>query len=232
MAVGPSGDLIGARAQARRWNGRKWTVAAAVNLPAAGNSLASVSCTSKRACTAVGSTSYLDQTLGYVDAPLIERWDGKTWSVQPALSPAGAASANLDGVSCTSSRVCTAVGRAIETIGGFSWTAVAIIERWNGSSWSLQDTMSVSPPGSTLFGVSCVPGTACVAVGDGPLGTVVQRWDGASWALQPSPNAHQPADSILFSVSCGSERACMAAGYSEIASSEGNVVVPLAERYA
>lgn len=38
------------------------------------------------------------------------------WSIQPTLNPAGAAGSNLDGASCTSPMVCTAVGESKKSV--------------------------------------------------------------------------------------------------------------------
>jgi hypothetical protein len=65
-----------------------------------------VSCTSPRACTAVG-----DYQKDHGDArPLAERWDGKRWRVQTTTRSAGVPFGVLSGVSCTSVSACTATG--------------------------------------------------------------------------------------------------------------------------
>jgi len=75
--------------------------------PASKNSaLTAVSCTSRRACVAVG---YFMNKSGRSFA-LVERWNGIRWSIQP--NPAGTHLSLLSGVSCTSARACTAVGSA------------------------------------------------------------------------------------------------------------------------
>jgi hypothetical protein len=67
---------------------------------------------------------------------------------------------------------------------------VTLAERWNGVSWSIQDTPALGF--SALSGVSCRSTTACTAVGSfingNTLVTLAARWDGASWSVQSTPN--------------------------------------------
>ena len=74
-----------------------------------------------------------------------------------------------------------------------------MVERWNGSRWSLQH-----PPGGMDSGVSCPSRTACMAIGSNS----VDRWDERRWLRVPTPNA-----SISFNaVSCSSKNSCMVVG--------------------
>jgi len=70
------------------------------------NSLASVSCASRRACIAVGGVSAGDIT---TSAALIEAWNGTRWSIVPGHI-AGKAATILYGVSCPSATMCMATG--------------------------------------------------------------------------------------------------------------------------
>jgi hypothetical protein len=76
---------------AEHWNGRRWAkrlvpTPAGTELGAL-NRIAGVSCASAAACTAAGSV-LVKATGGEVT--LAERWDGKTWSLQPTPAPAAA----------------------------------------------------------------------------------------------------------------------------------------------
>ena len=53
-------------------------------------------------CVAVG-------TVRSGSGMLAERWNGRSWAVMNLARPAGATSAGLTGVSCTSGLACTAV---------------------------------------------------------------------------------------------------------------------------
>ena len=69
------------------------------------NDLNAVSCTSSSNCLAVG---FFQDVKGQQDT-LAEQWDGTSWSFAPTPNPVGTL-ASLNGVSCSSPGVCTAVG--------------------------------------------------------------------------------------------------------------------------
>jgi hypothetical protein len=124
------------------------------------------------------------------------------------------ASGTFSGVSCPSTRACTAVG-ASSSAGG-----VTLAERWNGNSWSIQPTPNPSGgQNSGLVGVSCATATACTAVGrfTNSLGFGVpfaEQWDGTRWVVEPVPDlGSADSTSQLTGVSCVSADACMAVGY-------------------
>lgn len=96
-----------AQPMAMRWNGA-WSLDT-VPLPgsAVGGSFSGVQCTSGTHCTAVGYT----YTASSIPFSLTEAWDGTNWAVQTAANPAGATTAQLQGVACTSNVWCEAVGR-------------------------------------------------------------------------------------------------------------------------
>jgi hypothetical protein len=168
---------------------------------ATGNFLAAVSCSSPRACTAVGGHG-----TGQGDVPLAERWNGKRWALQPTPRLPGFFPV-LEGVSCPSSRECLAVG------GGFS---ASLAERWDGSRWSVQQTPSPTGTQIELTSVACPRPADCIAVGGyqdpgripHPLAL---RWDGHSWQLiraMPPP----PGIGVLAAVACSGPAACTAVG--------------------
>ena len=105
-AVGDYNKGTAELALAERWTGGKWSIQHTPK-PTGGTdiSLGGVSCTSKDACTAVGS--YYN---GTTDVALAERWTGAKWSIQHIPNPTAGTDINLDGVSCTSVSACTAAG--------------------------------------------------------------------------------------------------------------------------
>ncbi|MGO9792883.1 MAG: hypothetical protein ACLP8S_26205 [Solirubrobacteraceae bacterium] len=216
MAVGSSsGGSSGAQtALALYWTGGAWTPEP-VPVPAGAESsvLSGVSCTTPRACMAVGD--YVDST--GTQTPLSEVWNGNAWAQQAVAGPIPG---TFSRVSCSAAAACTAIG------GGW-------VERWNGSSWSVQTLEIPAPPAgkwlivaAELFGVSCANASQCTTVGHlagtycittephcdclhDPCRTVsetlVQGWNGSSWSIEPAPSGN------WSSVSCTST-ACTAAG--------------------
>ena len=211
-----------------------------------GTGLAAVSCTSGRACTAVGSSfSNCGQCLSVNS--FAETWDGTKWSpsvrgLAEAKADREGGTPSLTGVSCATPDACTAIGPARD---GFSGILVTFASRWNGNSWRRQRTVS-APGGSrreggTLHGVSCSAPTACIAVGafdvlppGGQLNsTLAERWNGARWSVLPTPRPPDDAGTIeytagLNAVSCTSPRSCIAVG--SFADASG-FQVPLAEHW-
>jgi hypothetical protein len=190
------------------------------------NELSAISCTSGRACTAVGSHAASLSSPGFT---LAERWNGTRWRIQPTMLPTGAKSAGLSGVSCPSATACTAVG---STPGKAPDTSVSLAEAWNGTRWRVQ--AAPAPKGSTssaLFGVSCTSPDACTAVGHysiagGRVLALAERWNGTTWRVQAVP---KPAKSSWFyGVSCATTRACTAVGYQDNGSAGTR---PLAEAW-
>jgi hypothetical protein len=120
-------------------------------------------------------------------------------------------------VSCATTTDCVAVG-FVETLNG----ATTLIERWNGSSWSIVTSPNRSSARNYLNDVSCASPTWCVAVGHSETGapalpvggTLIERWNGTSWAIASSPNPATDHYPLLKSVSCASASSCVAVGTS------------------
>jgi hypothetical protein len=204
--------------------GTTWHTQAAPNpMGAASSSLNGVACTSRSACTAVGATTSRSRTM----AALAEQWNGHTWRIQSAPSPAGGGT--LNSVSCASRSACTAVG------GTASGRVLA--ERWNGTTWTIQPTPN--PAGavqSGLIAVSCTSPSACLATGasfttssqSGPVRSLAERWNGKRWTILPTPNPTKAVQTFLNGVSCTLPSACTAIGEQH---SAAGIVHTLAERW-
>jgi hypothetical protein len=212
MAVGYGFNKAGIEdTEAQRWNGSKWSVQ---KLPETPGDLASefigVSCTSATACTAVGS--YLESP--EVQVSLAEVWNGTSWSIETTPNPPGAQVSALEGVSCTSSTKCIAVGGSEDSSGD----TTTLVEKRKGTSWSIETTPNPSGSEDTLLkSVVCTSTSSCTAVGgyvdsSGNEYTVAELSNGSSWSIQTSPNASGSTQNVLAGVSCASASACSAVG--------------------
>jgi len=202
VAVGAA-TISGSAVQtfAVRWNGAQWsTMPAPTTNGAVVRSLLSVSCTTAANCFAVGT--YVKQRPG---GPLVEHWDGRSWSIVPSAS---APSGTLLGVSCVGSTSCYAAGNT----GAGDQT---LIEHWNGTKWSI---VNVANPASAsaivLRAISCSAANRCFAVGryNTPKGRSVlyERWSGAHWkVVQVTGRA---AGVAMYGVDCRSATFCVAVG--------------------
>ena len=160
---------------AEHWNGSTWTIQDAPNPnganpdPDSTSMLNAVSCSSAASCTAVG---FSDASVGDVEHPLAEHWNGSTWTIQTAPDPAGTNQNPLNAVSCVSSTACTAVGFAGAAATGSTST---LAEQWNGSKWTIQSTADPAGVSSSLFGITCRSSAVCTAVGSSGDGALAEK---------------------------------------------------------
>ena len=148
---------------------------------------------------------------------LAESWNGKTWAIEATPNPKGAEFSGLYGVSCSSAKVCTAVGY----YGNHAGKDIGLAEAWNGKMWAIE--AAPIPSGAKLddrIGVSCTSPTACRAVGSytdraGSPRTLGEGWrNGKKWAIDRTANPNGARSSQLHAVSCTSATACTAVGES------------------
>jgi hypothetical protein len=212
-AVGGSTSASFTSTWVARWNGATWSTESSPNptKTPVETRLEDVSCPAATACMAVGTNRARHQAVA-------ERWDGVKWSVVSVPKPGGATGTYFEDVACPSTTNCFAVGEAWWSNG----TTTPLIERWDGSGWSIMT--AGNPSGSaytSLLGVSCTSTTNCFAVGQHSSGgtkTLVERWNGSNWSVVSSPNAPGSTGSILQAVSCVSSSDCTAVGFYDNAS--------------
>jgi hypothetical protein len=226
--VGPNGSLP-IKTLIERWNGTSWSIVASPNGYGGKNSeLFGVSCATANTCFAVGCYFCAVRT---GSSPLVERWNGKTWSILKTPD-------DFSSVSCPSPTSCVAPGGATLLWNGKTWSIASklvplgyslsctsatnclaagngpIVQRWNGKTWS---TVLDAPPGNSFgidfSGVSCASATYCFALGTAVTGllgfsAVADRWNGGTWT-----NVAIPAYDVQDGVSCASTTNCFAVGW-------------------
>jgi hypothetical protein len=141
------------------WDGSSWLIRP-VPVPSGGSDadLEAIACTAADSCEAVGTYSKAGTF-----RPLAEVWNGSHWLAQAPSAVSGATSSGLDAVSCVSATDCEAAGKAGTRAGP---PQAGVLEKWNGTTWSVQDT--VLPAGDVsagLSGISCTTGPVCETVG-------------------------------------------------------------------
>jgi hypothetical protein len=191
---------------AERWNGTRWALQ---RTPAEGDDAATeldaVSCPSVRWCMASGSRADgVGEPMSSTISAMTEQWSGLAWTYrrQPASPAQGAGESpdnELTGLSCSSSRRCTAVGSA--TTGGPCGRCGNLAERFNGRKWALQRPSQAGTDDGNLQSVACPSATRCVSVG----ASAGQVWNGVRWVFT---RIH----GTLISVSCPTKRHCIAVG--------------------
>jgi hypothetical protein len=192
--------------------------------------LVSVSCPAVADCYAAGFSflgigpSYPPSSPVPSDRPVIEHFNGATWSMMSVPSTPGV----LSSITCVSRRDCLAVG-GTRLIGHTNGTT--LVEAFNGTGWSVVPSPNLSsaafagtpaagaPPGqilNVLDGVACRQQTECFAVGIASVALdgdsivtepITLRFDGTAWAATTivSPLAE------FSDVACDTE-ACLAVG--------------------
>ncbi len=190
---------------AERWDGAHWQIVPTPDpFTATPIGLGGVSCPRPNFCFAVGGTGS-----GSSSTPLIELWNGTSWSHQPGPAVPGGA---LRAVSCSGLLACTAIGN--DATG-------TLAERWDGTGWHVQSIPDAPGPlPGGLADVSCPLKRTCTAVGQSNGLTnpvpLVERWFGRvnSWGLQ---SAREPSGALgaqFNGVSCPNGPVCFAVGSS------------------
>jgi hypothetical protein len=217
MAVGYAQQGAERSLLAERFDGTGWRLAA---VPAPAGAVTAdfvgVSCAGPRSCVAVGD--YRNRR--GLTLTLAERWNGDAWTIErtpnpgrPYAQPTLDSGTEFSGVSCGSARSCVAVGDYLDR----KHRSVALVERLEGSRWTLEPTPS--PRGRPLGGASCASASACTIVGEdrrgfGVLQPTAERSLRGAWTLQHAPASPVPGSmtNILVSVSCASSADCAAVG--------------------
>jgi hypothetical protein len=216
FAVGSVGNFNFAdnRRLIEAWNGTAWSVQAIGNPKGTENTfLNSVSCGGPSLCFAFGDENdNTDLPVG----PLVEKWDGTGWAVQPALpEPAGANGIGLEAVSCASPANCTAVG----VVASKDFTdQQPLAEHWDGTSWSIEPMPTLNGSSQPeLLSVSC-SGSVCMATGrmfDSATGTYVpltEFFNGTAWSVVHLAPPIGTTGIVVTGVACTSASNCYAAG--------------------
>lgn len=209
------------------WNGSAWSVIPSpdVSQEPVGDQAVGVSCPSQGFCMLL---DLFDD--GAKQDMATFSWDGTSWSALLTPNP-GPDSNELSRVDCTSSVSCTAVGTEV-----LGQTAAALVEHWNGSSWSVAPTPAEAST-DNLTDVSCTGIAWCAAVGvrvttvgQRTVRTLAEVSPAGTWMLSRTGNP-SPAYSALNGVSCGGSNTggtfCVAVGGRD--TSDG--MVPLIEDY-
>jgi hypothetical protein len=156
----------------------------------------------------------------------------RSWTVTQVAGH-GAVPGFLDGITCTSSTTCVAVGNEVVSPNSTS----ALVETMTGSTWTKATLrLPASAQQAYLFRVACYRAGACVAVGYSystssggrPLMETLSR---GSWSVTPTPALPSGAESgFLFDVACPAAGSCLAVGDSYTSNGIGHPwVVSLAD---
>ncbi len=154
-------------------------------------------------------------------------WDGVAWTHVLSANVAGAATNFLQSVAARSPTEVWAVGwfrRSGES-------ARTLVERWDGSSWSIIDSPNPGPVGNYLEAVALAGPTEAWAVGSIYDLSVVSRplalrWDGTAWAPVEVPvPAFCTERTYLTDVAARNRNKVIATGYCKTAAGEQGFIL-------
>jgi hypothetical protein len=212
VAVGNQSTSGGSDTLIEQWNGTSWSIVTSPNVAGAGeNQLYGVSCAGPSFCVAVGVSG---PGSTYVD-PLVEQWNGSTWTIVNAVNPSGSTATELNAVSCLSSTWCSAVGYTEDG----SSNRHALAEAWNGTTWSVVTVPE--PTGATaseFSALSCASSSWCMGVGDytnasSDVVSLAEVWNGTAWSVVATPNPGAGTSGQFNGVSCTGAGFCAAVGH-------------------
>jgi hypothetical protein len=213
IAVGNYSTTSWSRTLIEQWDGTGWKIVAAPNphgLTFA--ALDGLACPSTTSCYAVGnySTKSWSRTL-------VEHWDGASWKIVASPNPPGQTFAIVGSISCPTRASCYAVGFYMNDA-----TTKTLVERWNGTRWTIVDSPNPAPgllEFAGLGAVACVSSVDCYAVGFAVTGVgsraLIEHWNGTAWAIAAGPVQAGALDfPALLGVACASSTNCHAVGFS------------------
>ncbi|MEO8289176.1 MAG: S-layer homology domain-containing protein [Chloroflexota bacterium] len=163
----------------------EWSAVASPNPATFGNELRAVAPVGAVDVWAVGY--YINYSNRSKNETLVEHWNGSAWSVVP--SPNAAVDDNfLTGVAAVGANDVWAVGYYDDPNSGRNR---ALIEHWNGSTWSVVPGANVNADYTALSAVAAVGANDVWAVGYSSTASapqmLIEHWNGSSWSLVPSP---------------------------------------------
>src|SRR5436309_5735107 len=199
MAVGfqrLNNSTAPAQTLAINYDGIQWTAGTTPNVGTGSNAFLAVAAGAANDLWAVGRSTSVS---GYRQT-LIEHFTGSSWAV--VASPNGTSSNNyLYGVSVLGATSAWTVGFYFDPSVG---RTRSLIERWNGTSWTLVPSPSVGLPANPfdeLFSVKAISDSDVWVVGDANSGvldssgiptagvTLTEHWNGSTWTAISSGNA-------------------------------------------
>ncbi len=171
-----------------RWDGAAWQIVTGPTTDV----LQDVTVVSANDVWAVGGEINYGSAGSQVYTPLIEHWNGTAWAVV-STPKTNANAIDLYAVAATGANDVWAVG---ETDQGSQHIGTPLIERWNGTAWSL--VASPAQPANAdagLTAITAIPGTNQLwAVGGSRSRTspaypqaLIERWNGSAWQVVQGP---------------------------------------------
>ena len=198
----------GVRTGAEHWDGSSWSRFPTPDVGTWDNMLNGVDASASNDVWAVGYS----EVRGGSYKTLIEHWDGTQWRVVTSPNAGTTGDNVLTSVDALSSTNAWAVG--------FTHTSTSrksLIQRWNGSSWTIVSSPNPGTLGNSLLGVGAAGPNDVWAAGwkrngDG-LKSLLLHYDGTGWTEVVAVPKVGTGDNVLTDVSAASNDDVWATGY-------------------
>jgi len=169
------------------WNGAKWSIVPSPNPAGRTAYLGAVSAVSATDIWAVGYSGA--STAPYL-IPLIEHYNGSTWSIVSSPYVPSSRFNQLNGVMAISANDVWAVGYQNEN--GNGQDGQGLIEHWNGTKWNLVNSPVVGDV-AYLYSITGTSSTNAWAVGylqnsELDVLPIIEQWNGRVWKVVTSPD--------------------------------------------
>jgi hypothetical protein len=199
-----------------------WTVVASPSPHVYGDIFNAVSARTASDVWAVGGAASATN-----NATFAARWNGTTWKEYTTPNPvANCHDGNFQWTGNRLNGVVAISGSNAWAVGTSCYQMKTLVERWDGTKWSIVPSPSFKTGGdgivNVLNGVAAVSASNIWAVGthtasNGAYQTLVEHWNGSAWSVVPSPNP-SPTSNVLTAVAASGASDVWAVGYSVLGS--------------
>jgi hypothetical protein len=177
------------------WDGTQWSIVPSPAVAGGKGELFGLDVLAPDNIWAAGDQN--DGPLGSPGEPLIEHWDGSTWTIVPA--PSAQPTSQLYAVSATGPDDIWAAGDQNNSQTG-PQEYHPLVEHWDGSTWTVQKLPSIGVAALTSVYAASPDDVWAVAqveppphpqstLADHP--SVFLHWDGSSWSTVPVPGPQE-----------------------------------------
>ena len=214
-AVGNRTPSVNSDITTAHWDGSSWTLFSTPTLGTGGREMNGADGVATDDVWAVGAYA---ATGANRYKTLVEHWDGSKWQVVTSPNVGGSTTLNtLTSVDALSRTSAWAVGSyRTPPSPGTDPVRKTLIERWDGTSWSVVSSPNPAPFGNSLLGVAATGPNDVWAVGwkisDQGLRSLILHYDGTAWTEAAVPTVGTGAN-ILTDISAVSANDIWASGY-------------------
>ena len=206
--VGGTRDTTGnIRTGAEHWDGSSWSQISVPDVGTKDNMLNGVDASASKDVWAVG---YSGVTGRY--STLIEHWDGTQWRVVASPNATTSGDNALTSVDALSSTNAWAVGSSRTAT-----SRKSLIQRWNGTSWTIVSSPNPGTLGNSLLGVAATGPNDIWAVGwknsGNGLRSLLLHYAGTGWTEGAAVPKVGTGDNVLTDISAVSSDDVWATGY-------------------